>query len=65
MGARGMGPMDGATTARGRSCCNPPDAVHNHFFLTQRIQPRNIAICGGSEARVPPGYWPRKSDSQA
>ena len=26
MGARGMGPMDGATTARGRSCCNPPDA---------------------------------------
>jgi hypothetical protein len=50
MGARGIGPMDGATTARGRSCCNPPDAVHNHFFLTQRIGPRNIAICGGSEA---------------
>src|SRR5712692_64900 len=29
----GMGPMDGATAAGGRSCCNPPDAVHNHFLL--------------------------------
>ena len=30
----GMGPMDGATAAGGRSCCNPPDAVHNHFLLS-------------------------------
>src|SRR6266446_4075840 len=25
--------MDRATAAGGRSCCNPPDAVHNHLRL--------------------------------
>ena len=36
----GMGPMDGATAAGGRSCCNPPDAVHKHFVLSPHLLPR-------------------------
>jgi len=33
----GMGPMDGATAAGGRSCCNPPDVVYNNFLLDSQI----------------------------
>jgi len=39
----GMGPMDGATAAGGRSCCNPPDAVHNHFLLVHSDAPAKYA----------------------
>src|SRR3989442_5790881 len=47
----GMGPMDGATAAGGRSCCNPPDAVHNHSLL--------IMDSARSETAVVSSIWAR------
>jgi hypothetical protein len=65
-----MGPMDGATAAGGRSCCNPPDAVHNHFNIARtrsekpqpihRGGPNGICYLVGQllRFRVPPLLWP-------
>src|SRR5215510_4855615 len=37
-------------------------AGQNHFFLTERIGPRNVAICDGPRRRTPWDYWPGTGD---